>query len=147
MNKIGITSRANDLLPFINKERTTTAGSQGAKIRSKTVHHLCCINIDRTTRRHNSYFLRPTRVAKKKSKIKVFSPQHNYHHHHHQSLNREGRWGTKDDFATCSLYFSLFFTALWDLPNSRTVHSLMLSSHPSITDTYFSMFCHYIKTV
>ena len=22
------------------------------------------------------------------------------HHHHHQSLNREGRWGTTDDFAT-----------------------------------------------
>ena len=25
--------------------------------------------------------------------------------------------------------FSLFSTALWDLPNSRPVHSLMLSSH------------------
>ena len=26
-----------------------------------------------------------------------------------QSLNREGRWGTTDDFATSFLYFSLFF--------------------------------------
>ena len=49
-------------------------------------------------------------------------------HTHHQSLNREGRWGTADDFATCFLHFSLFSTALWDLPNSRPVHSLM-SSH------------------
>ena len=46
------------------------------------------------------------------------------HHHHHQSLNREGRWGTTDDFATSFLHFSLFSTALWDLPNSRPVHSL-----------------------
>ena len=52
-----------------------------------------------------------------------------HHHHHHQSLNREGRWGTTDDFATSFLHFCLFSTALWDLPNSRHVHSLILSSH------------------
>ena len=52
-----------------------------------------------------------------------------HHHHHHQSLNRAGRWGTTDDFATSFLHFSLFSTALWDSPNSRPVHSLMLSSH------------------
>ena len=51
------------------------------------------------------------------------------HHHHHQFLNREGRRGTTDDFATSFLHFSLFSTALWDLPNSRRVHFLMLSSH------------------
>ena len=51
------------------------------------------------------------------------------HHHHHQSLNCEGHWGTADDFATSFFHFSLFSTALWDLPNSRPVHSLMLSSH------------------
>ena len=51
------------------------------------------------------------------------------HHHHDLSLNREGRWGITDDFATSFLQFSLFSTALWDLPNSRPVHSLMLSSH------------------
>ena len=50
-------------------------------------------------------------------------------HHHHQSLNREGRWSTTDVFATSFLHFCLFSTALWDLPNSRPVHSLMLSSH------------------
>ena len=51
------------------------------------------------------------------------------HHHHHQSLNREGRLGTTDNFATSFLHFPLFSTALWDLPDSRPVHSLMLSSH------------------
>ena len=61
------------------------------------------------------------------SKIWALSWYH--HHHHHQSLNREGHWGTTDDFATSFLHFSLFSTALWDLPNSRPVHSLMLSSH------------------
>ena len=52
-----------------------------------------------------------------------------HHHHHRLSLNREGRWGTTDDFATSFLHFSLFSAALWDLANSRPVHSLMLSSH------------------
>ena len=49
--------------------------------------------------------------------------------HPHQSLNREGCRGTIDDFATSFLHFSLFSTALWDLPISRPVHSLMLSSY------------------
>ena len=53
-----------------------------------------------------------------------------WYHHHHQSLNREGRWGTTDDFLQPVFsIFSLFSTALWDLPNSRPVHSLMLSSY------------------
>ena len=47
----------------------------------------------------------------------------------HLSLNREGRWGTKNNFATSFLHFSMFSTAPWDLPNSRPVHSLMLSSY------------------
>ena len=51
------------------------------------------------------------------------------HHHQHLFLKREGRWGTTDDFATSFLHLSLFSAALWDLPNSRPVHSLMLSSH------------------
>ena len=46
----------------------------------------------------------------------------------HLSLNRDGRWGTTDDFATSVLHFSLFSTALRDFANSRPVHSLMLSS-------------------
>ena len=57
------------------------------------------------------------------------STNHHHHHHYHQSLNCEGRWGTTDDFATRFLHFSLFSIALWDLPNSRPVHSLILSSH------------------
>ena len=71
-------------------------------------------------------------LGKKKSpsgKSGCFQYIDTVHHHHHQSLNREGCWGTTDDFATSFLHFSLFSTALWDLPNSRPVHSLMLSSH------------------
>ena len=49
--------------------------------------------------------------------------------HYHLFLTREGRWGTADDFTTSFLHFPLFSTALWDLANSRPVHSLMLSSH------------------
>ena len=46
----------------------------------------------------------------------------------HLTLNHKGHWGTTDDFSTYFLHFSLFSTALWDLANSRSVHSLMLSS-------------------
>ena len=51
------------------------------------------------------------------------------YHHHHLSLNREGRWGTTDDFTTSFLHFPLFSTAVLDLVNSRPVQFLMLSSH------------------
>ena len=51
------------------------------------------------------------------------------HHHHHLVLNHKGCWGSTDDFTTIFLYFSLFSTTLWDLANSRSVNSLMLSSH------------------
>ena len=47
----------------------------------------------------------------------------------HLSLNSEGRWGSTNYFTTSFLHFFLFSTALWDLVNSRPVHSLMLSSH------------------
>ena len=50
-------------------------------------------------------------------------------HHHHLSLNREGCWGATNDFETSFIHFSLFSTALWDLANSRPVHSLMLTFH------------------
>ena len=54
---------------------------------------------------------------------------HHHHHHHHIYLNREGRWGTTGNFTTSFLhFFFLFSIALWDLPNSRPVHSLTLSS-------------------
>ena len=59
----------------------------------------------------------------------VMEIHHHHHHHHHLTLSRDGRWGTTDDFATSLLHFSLFSTALWDLPNSRPVHFLILSSH------------------
>ena len=59
---------------------------------------------------------------------KVFG-HHHHHHHHYQLLDRDGRLGTTNDFATSFLHFPLFSTTLWDLPNSRPVHSLMLSSH------------------
>ena len=49
----------------------------------------------------------------------------------HLPLNREGCLGTTDDFITSFLQFSQFSTALWDLANSRPVHSLILPSHLS----------------
>ena len=51
-----------------------------------------------------------------------------HRHRHHLSFNREGRWGTTDNFATSFLHFSLLSTAHWDLANSRP-NSLFLSSH------------------
>ena len=49
----------------------------------------------------------------------LFDGHHHHHyHHHHLSLNREGRWGTTDDFETSFLHLSLFSTALWDFANS-----------------------------
>ena len=54
---------------------------------------------------------------------------HHHHHHHHLSPNREGRRGTAGYFTTSFLHFSLFPIALWDLANTRPVHSLMLSSN------------------
>ena len=56
-------------------------------------------------------------------------PWPKFTHHYHQSFNCEGRWGITDDFATSFLHFPLFSTTLWYTPNSRPVHSLMLSSH------------------
>ena len=44
-----------------------------------------------------------------------------HHHHHHLSLNREGRWGPTNDFATSFLHFSLFSTALWDFGELQAV--------------------------
>ena len=61
-------------------------------------------------------------VPKKKQEAK----KTHHHHRRHLSLNREGRWGTKDDFTTRFVHFSLFSTALWDLANSGPIHSLML---------------------
>ena len=67
------------------------------------------------------------------SKLECYTPvrtSHRYHHHHFNLfLNREGRWGTTDDFTTSFLHFPLFSSAFWDLANSRPVHFLTLSSH------------------
>ena len=57
----------------------------------------------------------------------------------HLSVNRKGRWGTTDDFAASFLHFSLFSTALWDLPNSKPVYSLMLSSHLFLCLPFFPL--------
>ena len=52
-----------------------------------------------------------------------------HHHHHHLSLNREGSWGTTNDFTASFLHFFLFSNALKHWPNSRPDHSLLMSSH------------------
>ena len=53
------------------------------------------------------------------------------HHHHHQSLNREGRWGTTDDFCN---QFSPFFPVLHCPlgPNSRPVLFHLFLCPPSL---------------
>ena len=55
----------------------------------------------------------------------IHRPQFNFLHLH-LSFNRGGRWDTTLNYFTTS--FSLFSTALWDLVNSRPVHS-QVSSH------------------
>ena len=45
--------------------------------------------------------------------------------------------GAPGDFVTSFLHFSMFSTALWDLLNSRPVHSLMLSSTFNVIQTIF----------
>ena len=63
----------------------------------------------------------------------------------HLSLNCEGRRGTTDDSETCFLRFSLFSTALWDLPNSRpgvTLTNLLTNLVPSCTYIRTSGFTH-----
>ena len=60
-----------------------------------------------------------------------------HHHHHHLSLNCKGRWGTVDDFATSLLHFSLFSTALWDLPKVQACPFLDVAKpRDSKTDRY-----------
>ena len=49
--------------------------------------------------------------------------------HPHQSLNPECRWRTTDDLATRYLHICLSSAALCVSEKSRSVHSLMLSSH------------------
>ena len=77
-----------------------------------TVEQICSDNTDSLTGNHHHH-----------------NHHSHYHHFHHLSLNRKSRWGTTDDFTTSYLHFSVLSTALWDLANSRLVHSLMLSSH------------------
>ena len=50
---------------------------------------------------------------------KGLGSKHHRHHHHHrhrrrrrQSLNREGHWGTTDDFANSFLHFPVLHCAL-----------------------------------
>ena len=51
-----------------------------------------------------------SRILEAKQEEKKVINHHHHHHQHHrdQSLNREGRWGTTDDFATSFLHFPLF---------------------------------------
>ena len=49
------------------------------------------------------------------------------HHLFHLSFNRGGRCGIKNDFTVSSIF--LFSAALWNLGNSRPVHSPTLSPH------------------
>ena len=93
--------------------------------------------------------LQSTQTSMEKSCLRRMLGQPLHHHHHHLSLNCEGCCGTTNDSTTSFLHSSLFPTALWDLANSRPVHSLMSSSHlflclpcllPPFTATYEGWF-------
>ena len=71
----------------------------------------------------------PKHVANNDDTADTKGHHHQHHLHHHLSLNREGHWGTKDDFPTSFLHSSLFSSAPWDLAISRPLHSLMFSFH------------------
>ena len=91
---------------------------------------VCYMGLGRA--RQRSVGPRDVRASPLKLAWRLISSSHliiSSHHLISSSLDREGRRGTTDDFATSFLYFSLFSTALWDSANSRPVHSLVLSSH------------------
>ena len=58
---------------------------------------------------------------------------HYYHHyHHHQSLNREGRWGTADDFTTSGMvacFRHMVSHGTWRSPSLSKSITLPLSSN------------------
>ena len=77
-----------------------------------------------------SIFLQLSAILRHHHHHHHYHHHHHHYHHHHLPLNREGRSGTTDHFATSFLhFFFLLFTVLWDLANSNPVYSLMLSSH------------------
>ena len=49
-----------------------------------------------------------------------------HHHHYHQSFNREGRWGTTDDFATSFLHELTLEGALSALMKKNPLTSLKI---------------------
>ena len=77
-------------------------------------------------------FLRSTAFQNVPPWIRPWRQQRGEQHHQlhlHLSLNRGGRWCTTDDFTASFLHFSVLSTALWDLVDSRSIHSLTLSFH------------------
>ena len=71
--------------------------------------------------------------AWRRSRISVhnhfFYFSYNYHSILFYPITLEGRWGTKDEFATIPFHLDLFSAALVELAKSIPVHSLILSSH------------------
>ena len=121
-------------------ENVYTVSSCLIKTRTNSTSHVFSAKPQRTKRLHPlpPPTSPPQRLSalqtKKENKGGMFAPSP--HHRHHQFLNREGRRGTRGDFTTSFLHFSLFSAALLDLANSRHVHSLMLSSH-----LFLCLFC------
>ena len=91
------------------------------KVTAQSIHH-CALSM--------SIFLQLSAILRHHHHHHHYHHHHHHYHHHHLPLNREGRSGTTDHFATSFLhFFFLLFTVLWDLANSNPVYSLMLSSH------------------
>ena len=103
-------------------------GENDCLVWSKRTRQVCCGNMAQVVSRLLNNFNKTKLLRYLWTTKNSLWQRPGHHHNHHQSLNREGRCCTTYDFATSFLHFSLFSTALWDLPNSRPVHSLM-SSH------------------
>ena len=116
------------MLPFPVKPNITLLFSMCWKINLESVQSICVSNIV-TLHQYRSGGRGRGEPSDRQHIVKEWIQNFRHFHHHHLSLNCEGRWGTTVDFTTSFLHFSMFSTALWDLLNSRPVHSLMLSSH------------------
>ena len=106
------------------KETALPGAKSDALISFRNVKDELCINVEQNLILKGTQLVIPAKLQHR-----VIQLAHEGHHYH-LSLNREGHWGTTDDYTTSFLhFFPLFSTVLWDLANSRPVHSLTLSSH------------------
>ena len=85
-------------------------GSQGSRSSWKNKNSLCKIRckvnwLSESKFLHFWFLFWYLLLAGQNDLNKAHHHYHHHHHHYHLSFNREGRWGTTDDFATSFLHF------------------------------------------